>query len=154
VQAGTQREVSRKLAQLRRLRVPDTTVGTWTRTGLAILERELKPATVRTYRTHIRYLSLLAGLALDRVTPEQLEATSAQLTHRGVRAATIQSVHRTFRACLAEAVRRGRLEQTRPWWPGPAGPIIPRSTPCRSSKPEPSCERPPDDQMPSDGHWR
>jgi integrase len=111
VQARTQREVSRKLAQLRRLSAPDTTVGGWTRTWLALVERELKPATVRTYRTHIGYLSPLAGVALDRVKPEQLEAIYAQLARRGFRASTIQGVHRTFRACLAEAVRRGRLQR-------------------------------------------
>jgi integrase len=111
VQARTQREVSRKLAQLRRLSAPDTTVGGWTQTWLEIVERELKPSTVRTYRTHLRYLAPLAGVALDRVTAERLEAIYAQLARRGVRASTIQGVHRTVRACLAEAVRRGRLER-------------------------------------------
>jgi integrase len=111
VQARTQREVSRKLAQLRRLSAPDTTVGGWARTWLAMVERELKPATVRTYRTHIGYLSPMAGVAVDRLTPEQLEAVYAQLARRGVRASTVQGVHRTFRACLAEALRRGRLER-------------------------------------------
>jgi hypothetical protein len=89
VQARTQREVSRKLGQLRRLSAPDTTVGGWTRTWLDTVERELKPATVRAYRTHIRYLSPLADLALDRLTAEQLEAIYAQLARRGVRAVTI-----------------------------------------------------------------
>jgi integrase len=87
------------------------TVGGSTRTWLEMAERELKPATVRTYRTHIRCLDPLAAMALDRVTPEQLEAIYAQLARRGVRAVTIQGVHRTVRACLAEAIRRGRLDR-------------------------------------------
>jgi hypothetical protein len=98
-------------AQLRRLSAPDTTVGGWAQTWLLMVERELKPATVRTYRTHIRYISPLACVALDGVTAEQLEAIYAQLARRRVRASTIQGVHRTFRACPGEAVRRGRLER-------------------------------------------
>jgi hypothetical protein len=39
-----------------------------------MVERELKQSTVRTYRTHIRYLDPIAAVALDRITPEQLEA--------------------------------------------------------------------------------
>jgi hypothetical protein len=64
-------------------------------------------------------------------------------------------VHRTFRACLAEAVRRGRLERNPALvWPDLAGADHSRLSPCRSSTPEPLCERPPDDEMPCDWKWR
>jgi hypothetical protein len=142
VQAETQHEALRKLNKLRSLPPSETTVGGWLETWLDLVERDLKPSTLRTCRTHIRYLSPLAAVALDRITPEQLEAIYAQLARRGVRAScTAPSGPAWPKRCVA-----ADSSETRPWWPDPAGPIIARSTPCRSAKPEPYCEPPRDNE--------
>jgi integrase len=113
----TQGEVKKKLDKLKQHRaagggitgVKNPTVGDWTKTWIEIVERTRRPSTAKTYRTHVKYLDPVAGVRLDRLTSEHIEATYVGLTDRGVSPVTVQGVHRTYRSCFGEAVRRGWL---------------------------------------------
>lgn len=109
VRAATQRQAVTKLEILRINFGPVFTVGDWTATWMALVERTLKYSTAKSYRTHVRYLAALADLPLSELTVEHIEAVYTALADRGVSAETILSVHRTVRSCFGEAVRRGLI---------------------------------------------
>lgn len=112
VQASTVEEVKAELAVLQaEADDPPVTVGEWLTWWLEMVGRTLKQSTARTYGTNLSYLKPLADLRLDHLTPEHLEGVYVVLASRGVGAETIQGVHRCVRSCLAEAVRRQKLER-------------------------------------------
>lgn len=111
-QGATVEEVEAKLAVLQaEADHPPITVGEWSTWWLDMVGRTLKQSTARTYGTNLRYLHPLADLRLDRLTPEHLERVYVDLASRGVGTETIQGVHRCVCSCLAEAVRRQKLER-------------------------------------------
>lgn len=109
VQAATRHQAVSKLEVMRVGYGPVTTVGDWTQSWMALVERTLKWSTAKSYRTHVRYLAPLADLPLSEVTVEHIESVYTALADRGVSGETIQSVHRSVRSCFAEAVRRGLI---------------------------------------------
>lgn len=109
VQAQTRGQVLAKLELLRINCGPVVTVGDWTTTWMALVERTLKYSTAKSYRTHVRYLAPLADLPLSELTVEHVESVYTALAERGVSAETTLSVHRTVRSCFGEAVRRGLI---------------------------------------------
>lgn len=73
---------------------------------------ELKPQTLENYRGKIRnYIkdSAVGRKALDKVTPEDLEALYAHMRRRGLSNSTVLQTHRNISRSLTIAVRRGRL---------------------------------------------
>ena len=109
VRAATRGQAVSKLDLLRISCGPVITVGDWTATWMALVERTLKWSTAKCYRTHVGYLRPLDDVPLSELTVEHIESIYTALADRGVSAETIQSVHRTVRSCFGEAVRRGLI---------------------------------------------
>jgi integrase len=109
VRAATRRQAVSKLELLRISYGPVRTVGDWTATWMALVERTLKWSTAKSYRTHVGYLVPLAELPLTELTTEHVESIYTALADRGVSGETIQSVHRSVRSCFGEAVKRGLM---------------------------------------------
>jgi excisionase family DNA binding protein len=105
VEGRTQTEVKKKLDRLKSQRDAGVdiaashlpTVGEWTDTWIAIVERTRRPSTAKTYRTHLKYLQPLRRIRLDQLTSEHIENVYVGLTRRGVRPISVQGVHRTYR---------------------------------------------------------
>ena len=82
VQGRTQGQVRKKLDELKKARdagedlaAPrEPTVAEWAKTWMELVERTCKPSTVRTYRTHIKYLTPIRRVRLDKLTPEHIES--------------------------------------------------------------------------------
>lgn len=89
-----------------------TTFGDLVERWLAMVERDLSPTTVRTYRQIIgrRIAPALGRVPLDRLGPDRLDDFYRALIDDGLAPASVQRVHAIVRRALAQATKWGWVE--------------------------------------------
>lgn len=120
VRGETRQVVATRIAELEAQRAsgggcyggPVPTVDEWLSIWVEGRALEVRPSTLKGYRTDLRYISTSIGRTrLDRLDPEDVERLWRDILSSGRSGGTVAHVRRTLSAALATAVRRGRISR-------------------------------------------
>lgn len=120
VRGDTRTEVAIRIAELEAQRAagggsysgPVPTVDEWLATWVEGRALEVRPSTMKGYRTDLRLVSASIGrIRLDRLRPEDVERLWRDILSSGRSGGTVAHVRRTLSAALATAVKRGRISR-------------------------------------------
>lgn len=116
---ATRAEVLRKLTKAKQdvygglqLAEGQETLAQYLRRWLEMVEHDLKPGTLRTYRKQVRYItSGLRGVRLKLLTPQQVKLFYSQQVKRGLSPTTVNHIHGVLHKALEDALKMGLVQQ-------------------------------------------